>query len=286
MTRERWFYAQGHQRRGPVSLAQLVESILAQLDPRAVLVWRKGLAGWTRCEDVPEVERRIGPLSRPPGAHEGSRAVEPVVPPAPALVPAPGRAGLVYGAVGTVVLVAGATTWLLWPRSRPSTSQEPLPRGGTTAETAPAVVMPAPAPGGTPAGSSVPVAPPRPAGVASREVDLPPSEVRRLRGVAAWSGDTLKLTVYNGTGWRVTELSVRLGRFKGDDLVEDPKPVVLLPPEGQVDAGVAALMNRVAPERKKPGLNPLDTGVFQGRVGQRPESFRWDIETARGYPPQ
>ena len=79
---------------------------------------------------------------------------------------------------------------------------------------------------------------------------------------------------------------MRIGRFKRDDLVEDPRPILLLPPVGQVDAGVDALMNRVAPDRKKPGLNPLDTGLFQGRVGQQPESFRWEIETARGYPPQ
>jgi hypothetical protein len=116
--------------------------------------------------------------------------------------------------------------------------------------------------------------------------DLPAAEAHKLRGVAAWSGDTLKLTVYNGTGWRVTELYVRIGRFRGDDFIEDPRPILLLPLGGQVDAGVAALMNRVAPDRKKPGLNALDTGLFQGTAGQQPESFRWEIETARGYPPQ
>ena len=292
MTRERWFYAQGHQRRGPVSLAQLVESILAQLDPRAVLVWRKGLAGWTRCEDLPEVERRIVLPSKTDGAQEGvrhARPAEPVALPAPARATGRGRSVLAYGALGVVVAVASLFAWLLWPRSRSATPPQPLPLGGTTAETAPAVVMPAPIPGVSPPGRSAlgsPTRAPRPAGVGSREADLPSSETRKLRGVAVWSGDTLKLTVYNGTGWRLTELYVRIGRFKRDDLVEDPRPILLLPPDGQVDAGVDALMNRVAPDRKKPGLNPLDTGLFQGRVGQQPESFRWEIETARGYPPQ
>ena len=62
MARERWFYAQGNQRRGPVLFNQLVESILGQTEPRTALVWRKGFADWTRAEDVPEVERRLAPF--------------------------------------------------------------------------------------------------------------------------------------------------------------------------------------------------------------------------------
>ena len=54
MARERWFFAQGTQRRGPIPFQSLVETVLAQPDPRAVLVWRKGFADWTRAEDVPE----------------------------------------------------------------------------------------------------------------------------------------------------------------------------------------------------------------------------------------
>ena len=62
MARERWFYSQNHQRRGPVPLSELVESVLAQNAPRVILIWRKGFADWTRAEDIPEVERRIAPF--------------------------------------------------------------------------------------------------------------------------------------------------------------------------------------------------------------------------------
>ena len=110
--------------------------------------------------------------------------------------------------------------------------------------------------------------------------------MKRLRGVATWAGDTLKLTVYNGTTWRITELYVKVSRFKNDDFVEDPRPLVLLPPGAAVDAGVADLLSRVAPDRKKPGLNPADTGPFEGKAGQQPENFRWEIENARGYAPR
>jgi hypothetical protein len=119
-----------------------------------------------------------------------------------------------------------------------------------------------------------------------RETELPPAELRKLRGVAAWSGDQLKLTVYNGTEWRVTEVSVRITRFDGQDLVEDPRPIRLLPPGERVEEGVADLLSKVAPDRRKPGLNALDTGGFAGRAGAQPENFRWQIEAARGYAPR
>ena len=186
----------------------------------------------------------------------------------------------------------GLLAWLFWPRPQP---QAPplvaIPLGGTSTENAPAVVIPAtPRPSAAPVTTPAtmrPAAPtPAPAGLADRESDLPKAEVRKLRGVAAWSGDTLKLTVYNGTAWRVTELHVRVGRFRNEDFVEDPDPLLLVPPGAAVDAGVADLLDRVAPDRKKPGLNPADTGPFEARAGQQPENFRWEIESARGYAPQ
>jgi hypothetical protein len=187
----------------------------------------------------------------------------------------------------------GLLAWLFWPRPAPPVS---VALGGTTTENAPAVLIQAiPVPTTAPVATSPPVAvplTPRPAApspasaLADRESEIPKSDIRRLRGVAAWSGDTLKLTVYNGTGWRVTELQVRVGRFQDDDFVEDPRPLLLLPSGGQVDAEVADLLSRVAPDRKKPGLNPADTGGFEGKAGQPPENFRWEIESARGYAPQ
>jgi hypothetical protein len=102
--------------------------------------------------------------------------------------------------------------------------------------------------------------------MADRESDLPLAEVRRLKGVAAWSGDALRYTLYNGTEWRVTEVYVRIGRFQNDDLREDPEPFLLLPAGAKVDAGVADLLSKVAPDRKKAGLNPFDTGIFEARL--------------------
>jgi hypothetical protein len=309
MARERWFFAQGNQRRGPVPFNGLLESVLAQPDPRAVLVWRKGFADWTRAEDVPEVERRIAPFLAKRAAEEAARRA-PAAGPAP-VAPAPvhveeakpGSPALVYGGIAAGVAVLALLGWLFWPREQPpAPPPQVVPLGGTTTDNAPAVVIPA-LPGATaaPAAAATPPpeapvatrpAPPTPTpapastGMADQESELPAAELRRLRPVWAWEGETLRGTVYNGTGWRVTELFVRVGRFVNDDFVEDARPVQLAPPGAQVDAGVADLLSKVAPDRKKPGLNPLDTGIFEGKAGSRPESFRAEIESARGYAPR
>ena len=302
MARERWFFAQGSQRRGPAPLSRVVASVLGQPDPRAVLVWRKGYTDWTRAEEVPEVERRIAPLLARKAAEEAARRT-PVAPPVPAPRPParveeakPGSPALVYGGIAAGVAVLGLLAWLFWPRPQPPTPPVPVPLGGTTADDAPAVVIPAP-PGRAP--TAAPIAtptppPPRPAavptpsaaGMADRESDLPKSDLRRLRAVWAWEGDTLKGTVYNGTAWRVTGIYVRVFRFVNDDFIEDPRSIQMVPPGGQVDAGVADLLSKVAPDRKKPGVNPLDTGAFEGKAGMRPENFRAEIESARGYAPR
>jgi GYF domain 2 len=304
MARERWFFAQGTQRRGPIPFQGLVETVLAQPDPRSVLVWRKGFADWTRAEDVPEVERRLTPFLVQRAAEDAVRrgptpaAVEAAARPIRVEEAKPGSAALVYGGIAAGVALLGLLAWLFWPRSQPQPAT--LPLGGTTPDNAPAVVIPAPThqpiaaatPLPTPPPTLAPRATPTPAATAEaatqpdRESDIPARDLKRLRGVASWAGDVLKLTVYNGTTWRVTELSVKISRFKDDDFVEDPRPLVLAPPGASVDAGVADLLSRVAPDRKKPGLNPSDTGPFEGKAGPQPENFRWEIESARGYPPR
>jgi hypothetical protein len=304
MARERWFFAEGGQRRGPLSLDQLVESVLGQPDPRTVLVWRKGFGGWTRAEDVPEVERHLALFFAKRKAEAARRApaiarAAPRPPRVRAEAAKPGSPVLVYGGIVVGVAVLGLLGWLFWPRAEPAAPGGVVPLGGTTPENAPAIVIPMaprgaaptstapppPAPATTTTTRPVP-SPAAPAAVRDSESLLPAEDLRKLRPVWGWEGDTLRATVYNGTAWRVTEIYARVSRFVHDDFVEDRRPILLLPPGGGVDARVADILSKVAPDRKRAGLNALDTGVFEGKAGARPENFRAEIESARGYPPR
>jgi len=123
MARERWFWAQARRRRGPVLLPELVECVLGQPDPRAVLVWRKGYAGWSRAEDVPEVQQRIAPvLARREAEAAAQRAsasasvgVDDALSPLPRPAPA-GSNAAVYGGIAGGLLLMGLLAWLFWPR--------------------------------------------------------------------------------------------------------------------------------------------------------------------------
>jgi hypothetical protein len=195
------------------------------------------------------------------------------------------------------VVVIGFLAFLFWPRPErklvsPSDAGLVLLKDGSEAT---------PASGGGPPATAAPSAPPlppvasapaatatqAPAGLGDQEQNLPQGEVSKLRGVAAWDGTSLAFTLYNGSAWRVTELFVKPSRLINDQFVDDTSLRKLVPLQGgQAEPGVDSLMAKVAPDRKKPGVNPFDTGRFQGEAGPRPEAYRCPIVGARGYPPR
>ena len=56
-----WFYLNGGERQGPVTLEELVRAILMAPDPGRVLVWNTGMADWQEAGAVPEVSRMLPP---------------------------------------------------------------------------------------------------------------------------------------------------------------------------------------------------------------------------------
>jgi len=302
MARERWFYAKDMRRMGPLPRRQLVQSLLGLPDPRAVLIWRHGLPAWTAARAVPEIDSQLAPFARAE-APAAERALLPTVSPGTPGVhsaPAPrlrvpgdeGRAvraqqpsvALYFGALGVLLLVV-VVGWLVWPRSNDNAGPAPAAVGGPN-QGGTLVASPRAA-----EASSTETAPgagaPGLAGGSDQEVDLPPAELRLLKGVGGWSGSKLTVTLYNGSAWRITEILVRTSRLRGDEFVDAETPHRLLPLGGApTDAGTVELLKKVAPERKKPGVNPLDTGPFEATVGAQPEAYRWRIEGARGYPPR
>jgi hypothetical protein len=60
---ELWYYAEGYEKHGPVGFDQLIKHLSQLSTTRGILVWRKGLSGWTSAENVKEIVEK---LVRPP----------------------------------------------------------------------------------------------------------------------------------------------------------------------------------------------------------------------------
>jgi hypothetical protein len=120
--------------------------------------------------------------------------------------------------------------------------------------------------------------------------DLPHGELAKLDGPAILNGDALQLTVYNGTGWNIREITVGL--------------TIVRRPEGNATfQGTAKLLpasadNPVMAE-KHPDLTvlyhikgsaaPFSTAVFTQSLGATlgsDQDWHWAIVQAQGLPPR
>lgn len=93
---EAWFYFEAGERRGPVTIEELVGALLSAPNSREVLVWREGMADWQPSGTVPEIQRKLPsamPSAPPPPMPPAvPRAVPPAAPrvsPQPASVAVP-----------------------------------------------------------------------------------------------------------------------------------------------------------------------------------------------------
>ncbi|MGJ5205324.1 DUF2569 family protein [Bradyrhizobium sp. HKCCYLR20261] len=68
-----WYYSEGNQPNGPVSLAKLISVLECLADPRPVLIWRQGFDKWKPVREVGEVAGQL--FQRPP--LQGSSAPSP-----------------------------------------------------------------------------------------------------------------------------------------------------------------------------------------------------------------
>lgn len=120
--------------------------------------------------------------------------------------------------------------------------------------------------------------------------DLPPTELAKLEGPATIEGDSLEVSMYNGSGWKLTEVTVGL------TLVRRP------PANEGVYFGSARLMPAVAEEpetSEKPSeltllfhlkgpVVPLTTSVFHEKLGAplaADQEWHWAILGAKGIAP-
>ncbi|WP_164937734.1 DUF4339 domain-containing protein [Bradyrhizobium guangxiense] len=61
---EGWYYANGDQSLGPVSIQELVRALNLLSEPGAALIWKNGFSEWQAARSVPEVAAWLG--QRPP----------------------------------------------------------------------------------------------------------------------------------------------------------------------------------------------------------------------------
>jgi hypothetical protein len=83
---ELWYYAEGDETRGPLSMVELVPRLSQIANPRRVMLWRLGFEDWKAVEEVQEVAQQVLP---PPLKRASSRPPPPPLPPPPPPPPPP-----------------------------------------------------------------------------------------------------------------------------------------------------------------------------------------------------
>ena len=125
-------------------------------------------------------------------------------------------------------------------------------------------------------------------------VDLPTSEIPKLDGPATINGDTLQVAVYNGTQWKIREITVGLTILRPPDASASYYGAAQLRPASDTTAPT----NDQAVEKRSDitvlyhlkGLAaPLTTSVFRQSLGvtlHPDQEWHWAIVQARGIPPR
>jgi len=128
------------------------------------------------------------------------------------------------------------------------------------------------------------------------QMDLPQRDMVKLEGPATIEGDALTVSVFNSTGWHVSEVDVALMIIRknapaGWPLAlgsESPAPPVTglgqeseVRPEKKPDVTVIYRMRAAAPPFATTVFSaPLDLDLAPG------DEWHWAIVQAKGYPPQ
>ena len=128
----------------------------------------------------------------------------------------------------------------------------------------------------------------------STVLDLPVAEIPKLDGPATINGDTLQVAVYNGTDWKIREITVGLTILRPQDTNAAYFGSAQLRP---ASAGDAPASDQSSQKRSDVtvlyhlrGLAaPLTTSLFQQSLGvtlHPNQEWHWAIVQARGIPPR
>jgi hypothetical protein len=131
------------------------------------------------------------------------------------------------------------------------------------------------------------------------QMELPPNEVAKLEGPATIEGDALTVSVFNGTQWHVSEVTVALTLVnKVADAPSMFDSSNALPAVPHLPAESEVRSEEIRPERKpdvtviyrmRAAAPPWSTAVFSAPLNLEIAAgteWHWAIIEARGYPPQ
>jgi hypothetical protein len=124
---------------------------------------------------------------------------------------------------------------------------------------------------------------------------LPASELVKLDGPATISGNTLQVSIYNPTRWKVDEITVGLTILrKADSTAGNYGVAKLVPASMTSDANDASASGEKRPDltllyHLKGSAAPFTTAVFREDLGTSlgaDQDWHWAIVEAKGMPPK
>ena len=123
--------------------------------------------------------------------------------------------------------------------------------------------------------------------------ELPDTEVAKLDGPATMDGNTLQISVFNGTEWDVREITVGLTVLRNSDQEQDAvaslTPARLLTPTAEVSSPMEKRSDVTYIFHLKGTATPFATTIFREALDAPlgPEQdWHWSILQAKGLPPK
>jgi len=126
------------------------------------------------------------------------------------------------------------------------------------------------------------------------QMELPAEDLAKLSGPAHIDGDTLEISLFNGTEWHISEIAVALTLVsRGQAGASDNGDQAFVPLDPQA---AFAMENRSLKKsdqaaffRMRQATPPMETTVFRFPLSREispDQEWHWAIVQARGYPPQ
>ncbi|HUE51618.1 MAG TPA: hypothetical protein VMO80_04695 [Terriglobales bacterium] len=120
--------------------------------------------------------------------------------------------------------------------------------------------------------------------------NLPAGELAKLEGPATIDGDSLQISVFNGTGWNLKEITVGLTVLRAREAKTAYfGPAKLVPAAATSDVPTEKPSDITVLYRLKGAAAPLTTTVFRetlGTVLAPDQDWHWAIVEAKGIPPK